>query len=81
MHALRAATVAAAMTVATSASAAELNIVAAGAVRGIIAGMIDDYSRQTGLKFNLIVGPTGQLRSAIASGKPTDLIIVSAPLM
>ena len=63
------------------AGAAELNIVAAGAVRGIIASMIDDYSRQSGLKFNLIVGPTGQLREAIASGKPTDLVIVSAPLM
>jgi hypothetical protein len=29
----------------------------AGAVRGIIAAMIDDYSRRSGLKFNLIVGP------------------------
>jgi molybdate transport system substrate-binding protein len=81
MLALRAATVVAAMMVTSSASAAELNVIAAGAVRGILTGMIDDYSRQSGLKFNLIVGPTGQLRSAIASGKPTDLIIVSAPLM
>jgi molybdate transport system substrate-binding protein len=70
-----------AMMAASPAGAAELNIVAAGAVRGIIASMIDDYSRQSGLKFNLIVGPTGQLRDAIASGKPTDLVIVSAPLM
>ena len=38
---------------ATPAGAAELNVVAAGAVRGIIGGMIDDYSRQSGLKFNL----------------------------
>jgi molybdate transport system substrate-binding protein len=66
---------------AAPASSAEVNIVAAGAVRGIIGSMIDDYSKQTGLKFNLIVGPTGQLRDAIASGKPTDLVIVSAPLM
>ena len=70
-----------AMLAASPAGAAELNIVAAGAVRGIIASMIDDYSRQSGLKFNLIIGPTGQLRDAIASGKPTDLVIVSAPLM
>jgi molybdate transport system substrate-binding protein len=70
-----------AMMAASPAGAAEFNIVAAGAVRGIIASMIDDYSRQSGLKFNLIVGPTGQLRDAIASGKPTDLVIVSAPLM
>jgi len=63
------------------ASAAELNVVAAGAVRGIIGGMIDDYSRQSGTKFHLTVGPTGQLRQAIASGEPVDLVIVSAPLM
>jgi molybdate transport system substrate-binding protein len=70
-----------AMMAASPAGAAEINVVAAGAVRGIIASMIDDYSKQSGLKFNLIVGPTGQLRDAIASGKPTDLVIVSAPLM
>ena len=66
---------------AAPANAAELNVIAAGAVRGIIAGMIDDYSRQNGLKINLIVGPTGMLRDAIASGKPADLLIVAAPLM
>ena len=79
--ALLIATFLSAMMVASPAAAAELNVVAAGAVRGIIASMIDDYSKQSGLKFNLIVGPTGQLRDAIASGKPTDLVIVSAPLM
>jgi molybdate transport system substrate-binding protein len=61
--------------------AAELNVVAAGAVRGIIGGMIDDYSRQSGTKFHMTVGPTGQWRQAIASGEPVDLVIVSAPLM
>jgi molybdate transport system substrate-binding protein len=70
-----------ALMIAAPAGAVEFNIIAAGAVRGIIGGMIDDYSWQSGLKFNLIVGPTGQLRDAIASGKPTDLVIVSAPLM
>jgi molybdate transport system substrate-binding protein len=81
MLTVRIATVVAAMLVAAPARAAEVNIIAAGAVRGIIGGMIDDYSKQTGLKFNLTVGPTGQLRDAIASGKPADLVIVSAPLM
>ena len=77
----RAALIGAIVTIAMPAVAAEINVVAAGAVRGIIGGMIDDYSKQTGLKFNLTVGPTGQLRDAIASGKPVDLVIVSAPLM
>jgi hypothetical protein len=36
-------------------------------------GMIDDYSRDTGLTFNFTVGPTGQLRDALSSGKPADL--------
>jgi molybdate transport system substrate-binding protein len=73
--------VAAGVMASASAGAAEINVVAAGAVRGIIGGMIDDYSKQSGLKFNFVVGPTGQLRAALASGKPVDLVIVSAPLM
>jgi len=81
MAALRATALLLAAMAAAPAGAAELNVVAAGAVRGVLGGMIDDYSRQSGLKFNLTVGPTGQLRDAIASGKPTDLVIVSAPLM
>ena len=72
---------AAAFIAAVPACAAEINVVAAGAVRGIIGGMIDDYSKQTGLKFNFTVGPTGQLRAALASGKPVDLVIVAAPLL
>jgi molybdate transport system substrate-binding protein len=73
--------VAAGLMVSAPANAAEINVVAAGAVRGIIGGMIDDYSKQSGLKFNLVVGPTGQLRAALASDQSVDLVIVSAPLM
>jgi molybdate transport system substrate-binding protein len=61
--------------------AAELNVISAGAVRGVVGGMIEDYSRQTGIKFNFTTGPTGLLRDTIAAGKPADLIIASAPLM
>jgi molybdate transport system substrate-binding protein len=70
-----------AVTMTMPACAAELNVVAAGAVRGIIRSMIDDYSKETGLKFNFTVGPTGQLRDALSSGKPVDLVIVAAPLL
>ena len=58
------------------ANAAELKVISAGAVRSVVGGMIDDYSRQTGHKFNFTTGPTGQLRDAIASGEPADLVIV-----
>ncbi len=63
------------------ARAADLKVISAGAVRGLIAEIIDDYSRQTGQKFDFTIGTTGQLRNIIASGQHADLIIVSAPLM
>lgn len=78
---LAAATTLAAFSPATPASAAELNVISAGAVRSVVGGMIDDYSKQTGHKFNFTTGPTGLLRDTIASGKPADLIIASGPLM
>ncbi|HKA70869.1 MAG TPA: substrate-binding domain-containing protein [Xanthobacteraceae bacterium] len=63
------------------AAAAELKVISAGAVRGVIGGMIDDYARQSGHTFKFTVGSTGRLREIIASGEPADLIIASAPLM
>jgi len=82
MIAIRAAMALTAMAIATSAlHASELNVISAGAVRGVVGGMIEDYSRQTGIKFNFTTGPTGLLRDTNAAGKPADLIIASAPLM
>jgi len=66
---------------AAPAGAADIKVISAGAVRGLIGGMIADYARQTGHKFDFKVGTTGQLRAIIASGEPADLIIASAPLM
>ena len=63
------------------ADAAEVKVISAGSVRGLIGGMIDDYSRQSGHTFNFTVGTTGQLRSIILSGEPADLIIASQTLM
>ena len=63
------------------AHAADIKVISAGAVRAVIAGMIQDYSKQTGHKFDFTVGTTGQLRNAISSGQHADLIITSAPLM
>ena len=61
--------------------AADLKVISAGAVRGLIAQIIDDYARQTGQKFDFTIGTTGQLRDIIASGQPADLLIVSTPMM
>lgn len=81
MSPLRTALVAAALMAGAPASAADIQVIAAGAVRGVVGSMIDDYARETGQKFVFTIGPTGQLREAIASGKPVDLVITSAPLM
>ena len=67
--------------IAAPASAADLKVISAGAVRTLISGMIDDYKKKTGDTFDFTVGPTGFLRDTIASGKPADLLITSAPLM
>jgi len=73
--------VAAAMLLAEPAGAADLKVISAGAVRGLIGQIIDDYSARTGQKFDFTIGTTGQLRNVIASGQHADLIICSAPLM
>lgn len=73
--------VAAAMALATPATAAEIKVISAGAVRSVIAGMIEDYRTRSGDTFDFTVGTTGQLRDVIATGKPADLLITSGPLM
>jgi molybdate transport system substrate-binding protein len=61
--------------------ASELKVISAGAVRGVVGNMMEDYSKQSGIKFKFTTGPTGLLRDTIASGAPADLIIASGPLM
>jgi molybdate transport system substrate-binding protein len=63
------------------AHAADLKVISAGAVRGLIAEIIEDYSQKTGQKFDFTIGTTGQLRNIIATGQHADMIIVSTPLM
>jgi molybdate transport system substrate-binding protein len=81
MSAVRTGLLLAALAAAVPANAAEINVIAAGAVRGVVGGMIDDYAKSSSHKFSFTVGPTGLLRETIASGKAADLIIASAPLM
>ena len=62
-------------------SAAELNVISAGAVRGVVGGIIEAYSKESGHTFKFTIGSTGLLRDTIAKGQPADLIIASSPLM
>ena len=64
-----------------TATAAEIKVISAGAVRSVVAGMIEDYPHACGDTFDFTVGTTGELRDVIASGKPADLLITSGPLM
>ena len=48
---------------AAPAGAADLKVISAGAVRGLITQMIEDYSKQTGQKFDFTIGTTGQTRT------------------
>ena len=66
---------------AAGAGAAELKVISAGAVRGVLKGMIDDYARLSGHTFNFTIGSTGQLREVIASGQPADLLIAASAVM
>ena len=75
------AVLAAALLFAGPSGAADLKVISAGAVRGLIGQIIDDYAGRTGQKFDFTIGTTGQLRTIIASGQHADLIICSAPLM
>ena len=52
------------------AQAAELKVISAGAVRGVLRGMIEEYARQSGHTFDFTIGSTGRLREVIASGEP-----------
>jgi molybdate transport system substrate-binding protein len=65
----------------STAFAADIKVISAGAVRSVIAGMIEEYRKSSGDRFDFTVGTTGQLRDTIASGKPADLLITSGPLM
>ena len=71
----------AAMLLSTAATAAEIKVISAGAVRSVVAGMIEEYRKTSGDTFDFTIGTTGQLRDTIASGKPADLLITSGPLM
>ena len=46
----------------THASAADIKVISAGAVRTLIAGMIEAHKKQAGDTFDITIGTTGQLR-------------------
>ena len=59
------------------ASAAELNVLAAGAVEAVVRDMVGMFEKESGHKLTITYAPVGALRDKIYAGEPADLTIVT----
>jgi molybdate transport system substrate-binding protein len=59
------------------ATAAELNVLAAGAVESILRDMVGTFEKESGHTLKLTYGAVGLLRDKIYAGEPADLTIVT----
>jgi len=57
--------------------AAELHVLAAGAVKSVMPKLAASYEQETGNKVSFVFGSVGDMAGQLESGKPTDLIIVT----
>ena len=62
---------------ATGAGAAEIKVLSAGAVRGIVTTLADAFRQETGLTVTISAGTVGVGRQKLAAGEPADVVIVS----
>ena len=58
-------------------SAAELNVLAAGAVEAVVRDMVGSFEKESGNTVKLTYAPVGALRDKIYAGEPADLTIVT----
>ncbi len=61
--------------------AAKLKILGAGAVRFVIADVIDAFTRETGAAVDFTFGTVGAIRNRLESGESADILIVSRPML
>jgi ABC-type molybdate transport system substrate-binding protein len=59
-----------ALVITAPASAADLKVISNGAMRGVVGGMIDDYSHKTGHKFQFTFSPPGCCATPSARASP-----------
>lgn len=59
------------------AGAAELNVLAAGAVESILRDMVGTFEKESGHTLKIAYAPVGALRDKIFAGEPADLTIVT----
>jgi len=57
--------------------AAELNVLAAGAVEAVVRDMVGSFEKESGHTVRLTYAPVGALRDKIYAGEPADLTIVT----
>jgi molybdate transport system substrate-binding protein len=63
---------------AAQAGAADINVVAAAAVKEPFEKLAADFSRETGHQVHAIFGPVGGMQTKILTGEKADVIILSA---
>jgi molybdate transport system substrate-binding protein len=60
---------------------AVLRLLSAGAAQAVCERIIDEFQRDTGHEVEASFGAVGAMKARMAGGEPTDLIILSAPLI
>jgi molybdate transport system substrate-binding protein len=55
----------------------ELNVLCAGAVKGLVLALQGDFERTTGLRLHPTFGAVGAIREALGSGAPCDVFIAT----
>ena len=60
-----------------AAEAAEIRVLSAGAVRTIVTELAEAFKKETGHTVTLTFGTVGQMRQKLASGEPTDVVIMT----
>jgi molybdate transport system substrate-binding protein len=58
-------------------SAAELNVLAAGAVEAVVRDMVGSFEKESGHTVKLTYAPVGALRDKVYAGEQADIIIVT----
>lgn len=62
-------------------SAAELNVLAAGAVEAVVRDMVGSFEKESGNTVKITYAPVGALRDKIYAGEPADLTIVTPAII
>ena len=61
----------------SGADAAEIKVLSAGAVKGVVTELAEAFKQETGHTVTLTFGTAGELRQKVAAGEPADVVIVT----